>query len=86
MRNLSVKELSNRLGVAEHSQDWGILNADEKRLSEFIDFFNQSKLSQGESGEMIDLIFASANERLLIRDARLSSKEAKFVSELFQLA
>ena len=61
-----MTRLSARLGLADDSQDWGIINADPERLEEFAALFESEELSSTERYEVSDLVLASANERLLI--------------------
>ena len=57
--------LSEALGLDDESQDWGITNADAARLDEFVRFLNQADLAPTEAFEVVELVLASANERLL---------------------
>jgi hypothetical protein len=57
--------LSGTLGLADESQDWGIINADAERLDEFVRFLDDTDLAPTEVFELVGLVLASANERLL---------------------
>jgi hypothetical protein len=64
--------LSQRLRLQDESQDWGLINADHARLEEFVTFLTTADLTRTEIFELVDLILASVNERLLIEpDASL---------------
>jgi hypothetical protein len=41
-----VRRLSTELGLADESQDWGIVNADPGRLREFIAVYERPGLSR----------------------------------------
>ncbi len=58
--------MSTNLGLHFESQDWGIVNADSERLSEFIQFYESENLAPSQRFELGELILASANERLRI--------------------
>ena len=60
-----LRDLSQRLGLRFESQDWGIVNADPKRLTEFISFHASQDLAPTQCFELGELILASANERRL---------------------
>lgn len=57
--------LSRDLGLVDEPQDWGIINADESRLEEFVAFLDGVQLAPTQAFDLVDLILASANERLL---------------------
>jgi hypothetical protein len=62
---LALKELSQSLGLEYEPQDWGIVNADGSRLSEFIDYYEtHPDLSATQRFELGGLILASANEQM----------------------
>jgi hypothetical protein len=61
--------LSRALGLQADAQDWAIVNANADRMDEFIRFLDETELRPVEVVEMVGLILASANERLL-RDPR----------------
>jgi hypothetical protein len=50
-------------------QDWGIINADGQRLSEFMAYYESNPLSATQKVETGALILASANERLLSKES-----------------
>jgi hypothetical protein len=60
-----LRQLCQSLGLLYEPQDWGIINADERRLSEFIAYYEANPLSVTQRFELGELILASANERLL---------------------
>ena len=60
------EKLARELGLKETDQDFGICNADGKRLSEFIDYFRGNQaVDPWEWEELLDLILESANEAIL---------------------
>jgi hypothetical protein len=70
-----LKRLCESLGLQYEAQDWGIVNADGRRLSEFISYYEGNRgLSATQKFELGGLILASANEHLL--NARESMPEA----------
>ena len=66
---LRLNQLCQALGLQYEEQDWGIINADGRRLSEFIAYSDTNPLSETQSVELGGLILASANERLLSQEA-----------------
>lgn len=60
-----LRQLCKSLGLSYERQDWGIINADGQRLSEFIAYYEANPLSATQRFELSELILASANERLL---------------------
>lgn len=64
--------LSAALGLRCEMQDWGIINADPKRIEEFIEFAQSAPtLTSGDYCDLGELILASANE-LLVSDPEAS--------------
>lgn len=61
--------LSRSLGLPYEPQDWGIINADGRRLSEFISYYESNPLSSVQKFELAGLIMASANECLLAHES-----------------
>lgn len=65
----SARELRSRLsvalGVLDEPQDWGIVNADGQRLDEFAHHLETREFAQSQVFDMIELLFASANELLI---------------------
>ena len=59
-----VRELSDRLGLVDHRQDWGISNADAARTGEFIRICRTQPLSKSQQYAMVELVLASMNEAL----------------------
>ena len=57
--------LSEALGVSDEPQDWGIVNADGERLEEFAAYLRGHQLTPTQLFDLVDLLFASANERLV---------------------
>jgi len=61
-----LKALCESLGLQFERQDWGIVNADRKRVSEFIRYYEANPgLSATQKYELGELILASANEHFL---------------------
>jgi len=57
--------LSDELGLQFEPQDSGIVNADGARLGEFAAFLDEHELASTQVFELLELLLASANERLL---------------------
>jgi hypothetical protein len=53
------------LGVSDEPQDWDVVNADAERLEEFATFLQTQALQPTQIFDLVGLVFASANERLL---------------------
>jgi len=51
--------------VSDEPQDWGIVNADGERLEEFAAYLRGHQLTPTQLFDLVDLLFASANERLV---------------------
>lgn len=60
-----LRQLCKSLGLSYEHQDWGIINANGSRLSEFMAYCEANPLSASQRFELSELILASANERLL---------------------
>lgn len=60
-----IQQLSVTLSLAAEKQDWGIVNANAKRASEFISFALQARCSQVQEYALVELVFASINESML---------------------
>jgi hypothetical protein len=60
-----IARLTRRLGLTDEPQDWGIVNADSERLEEFVEFLETGHHDSTEAYLLVELILASANERLL---------------------
>ncbi len=58
-------EISTALTLLDEPQDWGIVNADSERLDEFVAFLAAREFAATQVFDLVDLILASANERLL---------------------
>jgi len=58
-------EVSRALGLLDEPQDWGIVNANPERLEEFVAFLEAQDLAPTQVFDMLELILASANERLV---------------------
>ncbi len=58
-------QLSAALGVSDEPQDWDIVNANAERLEEFATFLQLRALEPTQIFDLVGLVFASANERLL---------------------
>lgn len=75
-----LRELSAQLGLQWEEQDWGIVNADPGRLSEFITFYQSTPgLSPTQRFELGGLILASANEYLVNGEKPLPESVARFL-------
>ena len=56
-------KLSRELNLVEENQDWGICNADSKRIDEFIRFYRlNEKIDDWENEELAELILQSFEE------------------------
>jgi len=63
----------NKILKLENTPDWGIINADPNRISEFIEFLKQNlDLDKCIKFEFVELIIASMNEAIL---QQLDSKD-----------
>lgn len=58
-------QLSAALGVLDEPQDWGLVNADAERLDEFAAYLTTPELAPTQVFDMVELLLASANERLI---------------------
>jgi hypothetical protein len=77
-----LKQLSQSLGLEYEQQDWGILNADGRRLSEFIAYYQANPgLSATQKYELGGLILASANELLLRAGSSLPEEFGAFLTD-----
>jgi hypothetical protein len=65
---LNQSKVCEMLRIPCGSQDWGIINSDHTRLSEFINFYinNADNLDIPVKMDLVDLIFESYNDFLLI--------------------
>lgn len=63
---MDLRELSVLLGLPFEPQDWGIINAVEARLEEFMECFEKHPLSPSARIGLAELVLASANDRLLV--------------------
>ena len=87
-RDKWVLRLSQSLGLNPFDQDWGIQNSDPQRLDEFLSFFESHETKHPwDFEELADLIFESANDKLLT--SGMSSAEkfllCRFVEKNFKL-
>ena len=76
-----IQDLTARLGVAYHRQDWGICNADANRVGEFIRVCQTGKLTPPQQYAMGELVLASMNDALVegAADAELISEFEAFL-------
>jgi hypothetical protein len=77
-----LKQLSKSLNLEFFPQDWGIINADPKRVEEFINYYkNNQSLYSNQKFVIQELIIASFNEAM---DEGIVSEamETKFVNFL----
>ena len=68
-----IERLSKALSLNYQPQDWGIINADPRRILEFIRGAEVAGLSVAQQYAMAELVLASVNEQLL--KSRLSTSE-----------
>ena len=74
-----LQQLCDELRLQWEPQDWGIVNADGSRLSEFLDFYqSRSNLSSNQMFELGELILASANE-VLVAEGKLDERLPDFL-------
>jgi hypothetical protein len=59
-----LQDLTDRLGLIFHRQDWGICNADAGRVREFIRLCRTAELTPPQQYAMTELVLASMNEAL----------------------
>ena len=60
-----IQDLSERLGLVYHRQDWGICNADASRVAEFVQVCRTGGLTPPQQYAMGELVLASMNEALV---------------------
>jgi len=62
-----LKIASKDLGLTFEEQDWGIINSDELRVKEFIDYFNKNYKTKSNTFKyyMFELIVASFNDAII---------------------
>ena len=60
-----IQQLSDRLGLTNHRQDWGISNADPGRVEEFIRLARTEDLTGPQQYVVGELVLASMNEALV---------------------
>ena len=73
-------QLCQELGLQYEPQDWGIINADSDRLSEFIEFYeSHPNLIASQKFELGELILASANEAL-VSNCRLEQRLTSWIT------
>jgi len=77
-----IQDLTDQLGLTFYKQDWGICNADARRVAEFIRICRTRKLTRTQQYEMGELVLASMNEALLdrIEDEGLVSEFQDFLT------
>jgi hypothetical protein len=66
--NILLDKMCNDLNIQydrSDTQDWGIINADAKRVEEFINYYVKNKLHRTQQYSLFELIIASYNETLL---------------------
>ncbi len=84
MQNDWTEKLSSDLSLERHSQDWGICNADTKRIDEFLSYYETNqKIHDWEPEALAELIYQSAEEALEenSQDEELKEKIRKFTKE-----
>ena len=77
-----IRELSDRLGLLDYRQDWGICNADAGRTGEFIRVCHTGELTLSQQYAMGELVLASMNDALAdgVADAELVGKFKAFLT------
>ena len=87
MQNNWIQKLSKDLSLIEHSQDWGICNADSARIDEFLTYYEKNKKEHDwEPEALAELIYQSAEEASGRKkeDEELKEKIRKFTKDHFQ--
>ena len=60
-----LKQLSERLNLSFEYQDWGIINADSRRIREFIHCFEDNpEFTDAQKYDLFELVIASVNDAL----------------------
>ena len=77
-----IQDLTDRLGLTNERQDWGICNADAGRTSEFIRVCRAELLTPVQQYAMVELVLASMNEALAdgVADKELLSEFRAFLT------
>ena len=77
-----IRDLTERLGLIDQRQDWGIANADGRRVGEFIQVCRAGGLSAPQQYAMAELVVASMNEALVdgLVDEKLADAFADFLA------
>jgi hypothetical protein len=77
------EKLSQDLGLKYESQDWGIINANHKRIREFIDYYQKSNHLIFLKYDLIELIIASFNDYEIsdLKDNELEIKFSDFIKK-----
>ena len=82
----SLEKVSSELRLVLYEQDWGIANADYKRIPEFIQYFNrkETQLNEYFVCELTELVIASFNDFLVEghKDTELIQQFNRFVDYL----
>ena len=60
-----IRDLTDRLGLTYHRQDWGICNADAGRVGEFMQLCRTKRLTPSQQYALGELVLASMNEALV---------------------
>ncbi len=75
------EKLASELGLMKTGQDFGIVNANGKRLAEFILYFKNNKaVDPWEWEELLDLILESANEAII--DGYISNDQIESIKDI----
>lgn len=77
-----IRDLTDRLGLTYHRQDWGICNADAGRVGEFMQFCRIEGLTPPQQYALGELVLASMNEALVggIADEKLIAEFHAFLT------
>ena len=75
----AIQRISKDLNLGSRADDygdWGIINADYKRTSEFIAYYNDTRAENFDDCELIELIIASFEEALFKKYADTEMKNS----------
>ena len=78
------KKISHDLGLNYGSQDWGIVNANYKRVRDFIEYYRNFNHPIYLKYDLLELIIASFNEYELsgFKDKKLETQFCDFVKKV----
>lgn len=77
---MSFEEVCKELNL-ENTPDWGIINSDSSRVSEFIRFVLRNNLHSSIQFEFVELIIASMNDAIIenVTDCELYADFRKYI-------